>query len=405
MQYSKLRQILKSPFWVIYALLVVLFFSKKLMVGWDSSEYLALGKFIFGGLGYASWYRPLVWPLILGALWKIGLPMPFTMQAVSILIYFSIPLITYFAFKDSRRYIGLLIVSQPVFFKYSHLPLSHIIASFFLILSYSTSGRKSGVFAALSGMSRFTFLLFLPFCLWYGKRRGDWKKRLTGMAIVLVPYFLFTTLYFHNPVIQFSGASDIINHPDYLWLWQKDWLFYLKSLVFFSPLLLLVFWVKGPSRVAFLLSLIYFTLLPHKEDRFLIDMIIYAAIAIGEGFRKTPILQSALHLIFLPLIFLPLYSPPAEFFTSIEPATTVVGMDPIVNSYADIHFTSWFHYSSEPPMDADYCVFSKFGVPCPTDHEVCKSRVAYFKDTCDSWDIVGQDWVFTVARRPSNATT
>jgi len=42
---------------------------------WDSSVYLGMGKYVysFGEVGLYEGSRPLVWPLILGFFWKLGL--------------------------------------------------------------------------------------------------------------------------------------------------------------------------------------------------------------------------------------------------------------------------------------------------------------------------------------------
>lgn len=392
---------LDRAFWILYFLLVLLFFTKPLVVNWDPAEYLAQGKFIFGGRGYASWYRPPVWPLVLGIFWKTGFPMLFTMKALATLIYLSIPLVAYFKFRgalqlDGRAFIGLVIATQPIFFQYSHAPLSHMIATLFLVLSFATEGIASGMFSALAGLSRFTFFLWAPFSLFYKNP----KKKIEGMALVVIPFVLATTLILGSPFLAFSDAGAVINHPDFIWFWQESPLFYFKKLLLFSPFMLLALFGRRPSKWAFGLALAYFTFLPHKEERFIIDIIVYGAIALSENFRKLPLILVAFHLFFLPFTA-PLYQPPLTIYEQIPNGVNVIGMSPEVNLVRDVNFTDWF-YPSKPFTFSgmNYCIYSQSATPCKTDDIACNSIVNDFMAQCGNWNIIAREDGFIVARRP-----
>ncbi|MBR9689783.1 MAG: hypothetical protein GOV01_02730 [Candidatus Altiarchaeota archaeon] len=392
---SKVKLFRIEPFWLIYGLVLLLFLQKPIAIGWDDSEYLAYGKHIFGNTGYASEYRPPILPLILGALWKIGLPMPETATFFAFLVYISIPLISYFRFKDSRKYLGLLIISHPVFFRYSHSPISHIIASAFIVLSVATPPFLSGVFSILAGLSRFSFFIFAPFSLLY----GDWKSRIKGQLLVLITYFAISTFLFKNPLLQFSSASQIINFPGFLWYWAHGPLFYVGILFTFSPFLISILKNKSPATLATIAALVYFSFLPHKEDRFFIDIFVFGAIALSEKFPRLTVAQLIYFIPFLLLIPLPNTTPP-ELFTSIDDGSSVLGMSPYVNSYKDVEFYAWFSQYTQMNWSVDYCIYSQDEVPCNDDY--CTMRVSQFLGNCSAWDVHLNRSGFVIAENPAH---
>jgi len=378
-------------FWLPYILVVYLFLHRPMVIAWDGAEYLAQGKYIFSGLGYSSWHRPLVWPLILGFLWKLNIPMPFGMKAAAALLYILIPLITYLKFEDKRKYAGLIIASFPMFFQFSHLPLSHIIATAFILLSFSTDGAISGSFATLAGLSRFTYFVYLPFSL----MNSQWKKRLKGAAIILVPYFIWALFFIGDPLFQFHAANDIINQPEFLWFWKQDIFYYLKLLTLSSPFLFLSIFNRKPTSLAFFASAIYFWLLPHKEMRFAIDFFIYGALSLSEtkwGVRQ--IIYSLVICLFFPA----LYSSP-NMFRNVKDGSTVFGMEPTVNAYKDVYFIQWFGPYENFSWDADYCIFSAGGMPCREGY--CLQSIEKFNSTCRSWPMVAESESYYIGRNPN----
>ena len=68
----------KKPLLLVIGVTVlvrIFYLSLQYPLWWDSQVYVAMGKYIFshGQLGFWESFRPLVHPLLLGALWKMGL--------------------------------------------------------------------------------------------------------------------------------------------------------------------------------------------------------------------------------------------------------------------------------------------------------------------------------------------
>ena len=360
-------------FWVLYLLTLLIFLSKPMVVGWDPSEYLAYGKWLYSGYGFDAGYRPPVWPVILGALWKIGLPMPLTMVTLAFLIYAAIPLFPLAVFKDSRKYIGLVIFSHPIFFNYSHLPLSHIIASLFFVMAYSAKGARAGIYAALAGLSRFTYFLSIPFLCW------DDLKKWKGAVISLVIYFSITTFIYGNPFEQMISASEIINYSNFISFWEKEPSFYV-GLILVSPLLLLGIFSKSRFNLGFFSSLLYFTRLAHKEARFFIDQSVYLSASLVERYRHVPLLLVAMNLLFLPFSY-GFSKLPVEAFEVIPDGASVAGMTPEINAYKDVYFTPVFGPPWSLDFDEEYCIYFKWSYPCYSDF--CDNQTQAFKDMCE----------------------
>jgi hypothetical protein len=380
-------------FWFIYTAVLLAFIARPMVVGWDPAEYLAYGKWMFSNYGFKAGYRPPIWPLTLGFLWRLGFSMPLTMKLLAFAIYAFIPLVPFFSFKDSRRYVGLLIIAHPIFAGYSHLPLSHLLATLFFVLAYSVPGPASGVFATLSGLTRFTFFLALPFICW--KDRKKWESAF----LVLYAYFMFNAVFFKNALEPLLAASEVINRPYYLWVWQGHFWFYIQTFLI-APLLLFGLFSKSRFSLASLLALSYFTLLPHKELRFVIDFLPYLAVALVEKYDRLPLAAAALSFLFLPFYYVGFQLPP-EAFDVIPDGATVVGMTPEVNAYKDVYFRPWFDYPKDIP-DAEYCIYFDAAVPC--NNEECFSKKLQFRDRCEPlYTNDSLNLTVGITRRPSGA--
>ena len=112
-------------------------------VWWDETVYIGIGKYIysFGIDGFFEAFRPPILPLILGAIWKIGLnPIVFG-RILSVLFFAGVLTLTYeigkkFENKFVGFYAALLFAITPFVYTYSKLILSGIPSAFFVILAF-----------------------------------------------------------------------------------------------------------------------------------------------------------------------------------------------------------------------------------------------------------------------------
>jgi len=140
-------------------------------VWWDSSVYLGMGKYIYasGDVGLWEESRPLVWPLILGLIWKLGLDYILFGKLFVILFSVGILILTYliglrlFNEKIALLSVVFLMLSET-FFLFNNIMHTEIPATFFVLLGYYYFIKKnhgiSGLFLGIALMTRFFSLVF-----------------------------------------------------------------------------------------------------------------------------------------------------------------------------------------------------------------------------------------------------
>ena len=78
-------------FFILFLFVAVKLFFLSPNIWWDSSVYIGMGKYMasFGKAGLWEISRPIVWPLILGFFWKLGLDVIFVGKVLSVLFALS----------------------------------------------------------------------------------------------------------------------------------------------------------------------------------------------------------------------------------------------------------------------------------------------------------------------------
>lgn len=138
---------------------------------WDSSVYVAMGKYIFsfGKAGIWEASRPLVWAAILGFYWMIGLDPVLFGTVTNILFNVGCIILTYLIgrklFDDKIGFVSaLLLTFSPTFFRFTTILYTEISSLFFVLLGFYLFLLKkytwSGFVLGIAIMSRFFFWFF-----------------------------------------------------------------------------------------------------------------------------------------------------------------------------------------------------------------------------------------------------
>ncbi len=327
--------------WIIAILLIsflarLAFFFKSPEIWWDSAVYIGMGKFIFslGHIGLWEYFRPPLWPMMLGALWKMGLDPIFFGRILVLLFSLSSVLLIYTIgrrFYDERIALlsSLFYSFVPIFFEFSHIHYNEIPSTFFCLLSiyYFTSESRAkyflaGLFVGISFLIRFPQGIILAvFFLWLliNFKKKDFRKFLKnsaalfgGFAVVLVPFLIFNYYRYDGDFMSpFVGASAVINQIlETAPAANKSWLFYFNFLPGESALLIFVlaglyfsiremlrkkFEEKHIITLAFLLSFAYYQSLAFHDIRYTISFLpfmflisFYGLFSITERFHGMP---------------------------------------------------------------------------------------------------------------------
>ena len=135
------RTLWEKPLWLILAaaiLLRLLYLALNYPLWWDSHVYLSMGKFLFsnGKMGMWEPFRPLVHPLLLGAIWKSGLNTIIIGKVLDLIFslasVFLVYRITEKIYSPRAAIIaGMAFATAPLFFQFSGLILSEPLAILF----------------------------------------------------------------------------------------------------------------------------------------------------------------------------------------------------------------------------------------------------------------------------------
>lgn len=305
---------------------------------WDETVYANLGyglsrnpfDYSFANNGWSD-FVPGGWP-------KAGFRAPLLPYTLSVFYFFKFDLLVEFLVPliGALSIIFIFILAKNMFDKkvalysaafLSFLPLhvyfsgkilTDVFSTFFVILAviffwrgFERKETKSkllfGIFLALSILARYTNLWLIPVFPFYlilkNRNLSFMKDRLVWLMIVLFfttlsPWFIYGTLTYGNPLGAFDHALTAASY----WGGVQPWYFFFENAFFMFSILSIVFVIslfyiisnkktRKDHRIIFLLLwfLVIFasaSIMPHKEDRFLMSLtpplVIISALFVGN---------------------------------------------------------------------------------------------------------------------------
>ena len=337
MKFAKKLLILISIFLVVK----LFFMTRPHNVIWDESVYLAMGKFLYssGQMGLWEIVRPIGLPLILGFIWKTGLPYIFFSELFVILISALFISLVYLIGakifdKNTALMAALLTAITPVFFLYSSYLLTDIVSTFFVLLAFYFYIKKKivlcGIFSAVGFLFRFPLGLFLLVVLLaliadYFLKKDSLKASIKKISfyiasffITVLPYLIFNYMIYHKetsrwwhaafrPFIlgawaQFNPAEAIAIKT----IWDSLYnIFYYPVVLFVSNIFLIlsifgiiIFFKKRLYKqcqfnivfVALAVFLLYFSYISNKQLRFSLTFLPY--ICLFSAYALTNIINN-----------------------------------------------------------------------------------------------------------------
>jgi len=213
----------------VFFFILLLFFIIKIYsifiihdIWWDSSVFLGMGKYIYssGEVGLWESSRPIVWPLMLGFFWKIGLDAIFFGKLLVILFSSGVLILTYLIALDIfdkkvALISSLFLALSSTFFLFNNILHTEIPSTFFVLLGFYLFIKKqynlSGLFLGIAFMTRF-FQIFifiaLSLILFYlfVKKKVPYKVLFYFSLFFLtpiVPYLISNYISYNNPFHPF----------------------------------------------------------------------------------------------------------------------------------------------------------------------------------------------------------
>jgi len=294
----------------LFILTNIIFFNYN-SIFWDSAVYIGMGKYIysFGKAGLWEPSRPILLPLFLGLIWKIGLNPVLFGKIFSLLSSIGCILLTYLIAKKIFNKNIALISSLFLAFSYTFIffsikILSEIPSLFFILLSiYFFINKKfflTGLFAGIAFLTRFLeifvfFVIFALFFIYFRKENRFVQKffrMLIGFLIILTPYLILNYILYKNLFYPFILQLFLTKNTGFMY--HQPILFYFASL--FRENILFVFAIIGLILIfkkpeyrklvilsSFLIFFLFFSFISHKETRFMLLFLPYLCIIASYG--------------------------------------------------------------------------------------------------------------------------
>jgi len=289
---------LKENILLIFILLIFISFyifksNPEADLWWDSSVYISMGKYIYslGEIGFYEESRPLLWPLMLGFIWKLGLNEIFFGKILVLLFGIGTITLTYLiAYKLFNKKIAilsaLLLAFSPTFFLFNSILFTEIPSTFFSLFGFYLLIKRnysfSGLFFGLAFMTRFfQILIIVPIYLvliysFYKKKVSisNFLYFIIFFSIPVIPYFILNAFLFNNPLFPFLLQAYMSKYTG--WIYNQGIDFYFLNLikenilVLFSILgIFLIFKNENLTKIliplVFLLAFVPYNFVLHKE--------------------------------------------------------------------------------------------------------------------------------------------
>jgi len=296
---------------------LILIFTRHHPLLWDEAVYLAIGKYIYsaGAVGLMESFRPIVLPLMLGWIWKLGFD--YILVSDIIMLIFSAGCI-YLVYRIGRIYMNqwlgllsaLIMALAPVFFYNSSRIMSGIPSMFFVLLAvYMFTKEKfglAGFFTGIAFLFRFPNGIFLlvfgtMFLIMYARDR-NFMINLIKLVDFTIPFvivvlgYLIMSYYLHGSFFapfllalehQVSGLYSQTG------FWQNIF-YYPYNLVYQSLffIFIIISFIKPDRKkallyLAFLFPFLYFTFVENKQMRFALAYLPFLSMLAVHGFARS----------------------------------------------------------------------------------------------------------------------
>jgi len=299
---------------ILFLSLYLLYLNPNADLWWDSSVYIEMGKYIysFGEIGLYEDSRPLIWPLILGFFWKLGLDVIFFGKLMVLLFGIGVIILTYLVAhelfdKKIALISSFLLAFNPTFFFFNSIMFAGMPSVFFSLSGIYFFIREkyslAGLFLGIALMTRFfQIFIIIPVYLFFiyliYKKRVTLRKFFISILffiIPIIPYLILNLILYNNPFYSFLLQAWMTKFTG--WIFYQPFNFYFLNLIKDNALVLLsilgiilIFknekFDKFIVPIVFLLAFIPYNFSQHKEMRFLLSVLPFLYILTSYGIVK-----------------------------------------------------------------------------------------------------------------------
>ena len=307
-------EFVKRNKWIILILFLSLFFRFLFfldyhMIWWDSAVYIGMGKYVFslGRQGLWEPIRPILWPILLGFLWKLKLDPVFFGRLLNIIMSAAIVYLSYYITKrlydEKTALIASILVSfSSILFFYNYRLYTEIPALLFVLLAFffylNDKYFLTGLFLSLSFLTKFPAGIFiLPFTIiiFWQRKTKKIPFFFYGLILPVLPYLILNQKLYSNALMPFTAARMIITQVLGCTVlryqpWYSYFVYFLKdnALNFFAVFgIYHAFKIRDQNKTLlislFFLPLAYFMHLSCREYRYIIIFLPFLSVLTADG--------------------------------------------------------------------------------------------------------------------------
>ena len=329
--------------------IILIYFSPSTLL-WDENVYLANAKHVLGITPYFEYFRfPLLWWLLIPLIFLFGVNL--WIIKIFLITIFSLSIIfLYKILKDiednfliNLMFIILVVFNGLILFWTNKiypdvLGMSFLIFSIYFFYKYLKNEKKTdlilySLFAILSFLTKYTYGIW--FISIFFLKKKDTIKALSLFLIFLLPYFIYNTILYNNPIYIFIEQFELA----YKWQNREDIFKFLDNLASYIGfyLIFLIFPPKSKFEKSLylysILSIIYLAFfVPQKDPRYLIQILPIPIIILRNKIKEIPF--SKIILFFFLYINL-VYSIALGIYSIID---TYICYGPLSSVYQSIEF-------------------------------------------------------------------
>ncbi|OHA16660.1 MAG: hypothetical protein A3G52_03140 [Candidatus Taylorbacteria bacterium RIFCSPLOWO2_12_FULL_43_20] len=402
-------------------------------IWWDESIYIGMAKWIFSGheFGYFEPFRPLVWPLVNGIIWLLGLNNLFWGKVLQVVFSMACIGLIYLIGERMRKGAGLLsttlLAFTPVFFLFTNVSLTGIPSMFFILLSVYLLMRGRPFFAGLAGgvsfLTRYPHALYLVSVMIFfavmtaiGRQHREQIKEAAvfgaGAGILILPFFILNFYLYGNIFYPLTAGASLVSSDPVL---ASQYFYYIRHLVFQNPFILFAVTTVAtlffrPVRknlvekryhllaiFAALVYISYFTWTAHKEVRYIIAFLPFFILISSTGILElnfknkflVPFLTVGIFILLAANIFIiagtrPLEREREQFYGyfSDKKGARVITSTPMIMSVSDVKligvFDTWSNtlsFYSREKENLDYAALDTCGLACENGNCEAKTNL------------------------------